>query len=100
MTITTTASTTWALQRPRRFYADWLGFPSVGLIGVVVVGVRRKSRKKTLILGGFSLMALLLAIGCGAGQQTPGTSSGTSTVTVTGSTASFTHSTTFTLTVN
>ena len=99
MTITTTASTTSALQRPRVFYADWLGFASMGLVGVVVVGVRRKSRR-ALILGALSLLIMLMAIGCGGRHETPGTPSGTSTVTVTGSTTGFTHSTTFTLTVN
>jgi hypothetical protein len=99
MTITTTAMTS-ALQRLPRFYAHWLGLTSMGSISVVVIGVRRRSRKKALILGAFSLMVLLLAIGCGALQQTPGTPSGATTVTVTGATTSFTHSTTFTLTVN
>ena len=100
MTITTAASATSALQRPQRLYTDWLGFTSMGLIGLVVVGVHRKSRKRALILGACSLTVLLMAIGCGARQQTPGIPSDTSTVTVTASTTSFTHSTTFTLTVN
>jgi hypothetical protein len=100
MTITTTASAASALQQPRVFYADWMGFTSMGFIGVVFVGVRRKSRRKALILGAFSLIVLLMAMGCGGHQPTPGTPRGTSTVTVTGSTTSFTHSTTFTLTVN
>lgn len=100
MTITTTASTSAAVEHPRVFYADWLGFTSMGLIGVVLVGVRRKNRKKALIIGVFSLMVLLMTIGCGSRQQIPGTPSGTSTVTVTASTSSSTHSTTFTLTVN
>jgi hypothetical protein len=100
LTIATTGSTTSAMQRPPTFYADWPGLASIGLMGMMVAGVRRKSRKKALILGAFSLVVLLMAIGCGALQQTPGTPSGASTVTVTGSTTGFTHSTTFTLTVN
>jgi hypothetical protein len=105
MTISTTGSTTSALARPRMLYADWLGFTSMGLIGVVVIGGRRKSRKKAAILVTLSLMAVLMAVGCGGhSQQTPstvpGTPSGTSRVTVTGSTTGSTHSTTFTLTVN
>jgi hypothetical protein len=100
MTITTTAPPASALQHPPRVYANWLGFTSMGLIGVVVVGVRRKSRKKAIVLCAFSLLVLLMAIGCGSRQQTPTIPSGASTVTVTGSTTSFTHSTTFTLTVN
>ncbi len=103
MTITTTASTTAALERPRTLYASWLGFTSMGLIGVVVMGARKKGRKKAIILGAFALMVVLMAIGCGGKHTpvtTPGTPPGTSTITVTGSTTGFTHSTTFTLTVN
>jgi len=101
MTITTTASTTAELDTPRALYANWLGFASLGLLGVVVTGVRRKSRNKTLLLSAFSLLVILILAGCGGHtQQTvPGTPPGTSTVTVTGSNTSFTHSTTFTLTV-
>jgi carboxypeptidase family protein len=85
--------------------ADWLGFTSVGLIGVVIVGVRRRNRMKALIFAAVSLIVLLMATGCGGrSEQTPvpvpGTPSGISTVTVPGSTGGFTHSTTFTLTVN
>jgi hypothetical protein len=72
----------------------------LGLIGVVVVGVRTKSRKRGLVLLAFSLGILLTAIGCATARQIQGTPSGTVTVTVTGSTASFTHVTTLTLTVN
>jgi len=101
MTITTTASTISALEHPRVLYADWLGFSSMGLMGLVVIGVRRKNRKKSVALG-VSLMLMLTIVGCG-GRSTvtvPGTPLGTSTVTVTGATTSFTHSTTLTLTVN
>jgi hypothetical protein len=99
MTIATTASTS-AVEVPRAIYAGWLGFTSVGFMGLVVVGVRRKSRKKSLVLSALLLMLLLAAMGCGGHQQTAGTPRGTSTVTVTGSTANFTHTTTFKLTVN
>jgi hypothetical protein len=103
MTISTKMSTMAALEHPRALYASWLGFSSLGLIGVVVLGGRRKSRKKSVVLGAFSLMVVLMTVGCGGGsssQETiPGTPLGTSAVTVTGSTTAFTHSTTFTLTV-
>ncbi len=82
-------------------YADWLGFSSMGLMGLAVIGARRKNRKKSVVLG-VSLMLVLMIVGCG-GRSTvtvPGTPPGTSTVTVTGSTTSFTHSTTLTLTVD
>jgi len=105
MTITTTASTIAALEHPRVLYAGWLGFSSMGLIGVMLLGGRRnnrkKSRKRSVVLGAFSLMLVLMTAGCGGRSQEtiPGTPLGTSTVTVTGSTTAFTHSTTFKLTV-
>jgi hypothetical protein len=102
VTISTTATTTASLERPHGFYAAWLGFASMGLMGLVVLG-SKKNRKKLTVLGALALMAVLMAVGCG-GKHTPvtvtGTPQGTSTVTVTGSTTGFTHSTTFTLTVN
>ena len=84
-------------------YAGWVGLTGMGLMGLVVVGVRRMSRKRVVILSGFSLIVLMMTMGCGAlqtGLGTTGTPPGTSTVTMTGSTTGFTHSTTFTLTVN
>jgi hypothetical protein len=101
-TIMTTESTTSAGRRPPAIYASWVGFTSMGLIGLVVVGVRRKSRKKVVIFGALSVTVLLMTMGCGAlqtGPGTVGTPPGTFTVTMTGSNASFTHSTTVTLTV-
>ena len=105
MTITTTASTTAALERPRTLYAAWLGFTSLGFVGLVLMGGRRKIRGKAGILGFLAVTVVLLAIGCGGRSVQPpttvsGTPQGTSTITVTGATTGFTHSTTFTLTVN
>ena len=105
MTITTTASTTAALEQPRTLYAGWVGFTSLGLMGVVVVGANKKRRKTAVIFCATSLVVVLMAIGCGGSpKHSPvtvlGTPAGTSTVTVTGATTGFTHSTTFTLTVN
>jgi hypothetical protein len=103
-TITTTASTTSALQRQPGVYSSWMGFTGMGLIGLVAAGVRRIKRKsrKSVLLGAFSVMVLLMIMGCGSLQVTPGatgTPSGTFTVTMTGSNSSFSHSTTLTLTV-
>jgi len=105
MTITTTASTTAALEQPRTLYAGWVGFTSLGLIGVVVVGANKKRRKTAVIFCATLLVVVLMAIGCGGSpKHSPvtvlGTPAGTSTVTVTGATTGFTHSTTLTLTVN
>jgi hypothetical protein len=104
MTITTTASTTAALERPRPLYAGWLGSTSMGLVGVVLLGGYRKGRKKVGIVSAMALMTVLLAVGCGGRSVPPpvtilGTPQGTSTITVTGTTSGFTHSTTFTLVV-
>jgi hypothetical protein len=104
MTITTTASTTAALERPRTLYAGWLAFTSMGLVGVVLMGGYRKGRKKVGTVSAMALMMVLLAVGCGGRSVQPpvtilGTPQGTSTITVTGSTSGFTHSTTFMLVV-
>jgi hypothetical protein len=98
LTVSTTASTSAALRQPTALFTAWLGFSSVGLIGIVVVAARRKSRR---ILAALPLAVLLLIVGCGGRSQETagGTPPGTSIVTVTGSTANSTHSTTFTLIV-
>jgi hypothetical protein len=81
-------------------YADWFAFASMGLVGMVVVGLGKGSRR-LLIPGALAILILLIVVaGCGGHQGTAGTPPGTSTVTVTGSTTSFIHATTFTLTVN
>jgi hypothetical protein len=100
MTITTTAATASAMQLSPVFDATWLGFTGIGMIGVVAIGVRRKSRRKPFFLAVLSLMLVLMFIGCGGRPETPGTPTGTSIITVTGSTTGLAHSTTFTLTVN
>ena len=102
MTITTTAASRAAIERPRDLYASGWGFATMGLMGVVVLGVRRKSRRKALLLAAFSLIVTLMGAGCG-GHSEPsvsGTPPGTYTVTVTGSNASFIHSASLRLTVN
>ena len=100
MTVTTTAATTAALERPRGVFAAWLAFGSFGVMGLVLIGARKKNRKGAVLFGVLSLMIAMLAVGCGGHTTTPGTPQGTSTITVIGTTAGFSHSTTFTLTVN
>jgi hypothetical protein len=102
VTISTASAATSSLERPRMPFAGWLGFISAGLLGMVVVGVSKKNRKRTRMLHAMAMMVLLTVSGCGTHtQQTiPGTPPGTSTVIVTGSTTGATHSTTFTLIVN
>ncbi|HMC32675.1 MAG TPA: hypothetical protein VKL99_17690, partial [Candidatus Angelobacter sp.] len=103
LTISTTAATA-ALAHSQVFYAAWLPFSGIGLFGIVVIATRRRSRKAA---AGFAVLALMLVIllnGCGGHPTTttpkPGTPAGTSVVTVTATSATFTHSTTFSLTVN
>jgi hypothetical protein len=101
MTIKTTASArAAAMHQSRLLYGSWLSLSGMGLIGVVISGARKKSRCKTT-LGIVAFVVMLLSVGCGSVSfpRTQGTPIGTSTVTVTGSTGTFTHSTTLTLTV-
>ncbi len=104
MTITTTATTTSALERPRIFYVVWLPLGGLGLTGIVMIGPRRKRRPATLSVAALWLTLLLLALsGCGGGHTPvtiPGTPKGTSTITVTATSPDTTHTSTFTLTVN
>ncbi|HYL93444.1 MAG TPA: hypothetical protein VEW69_09835, partial [Alphaproteobacteria bacterium] len=105
MTITTTATTTAALQRPRVFYAAWVPLSSLGLVGIVLVGTRRRNRKKVVGLAALSLvLGLLLVNGCGGSKHVPvtnpGTPPGSYTITTTATSPNVTKSTTFTLVVN
>ena len=45
VTITTTATTRAALQGPRLFYANWLSFSGMGLIGVVMLGAPEEQQE-------------------------------------------------------
>ena len=101
ITINTTASSRAATDGPRLLFANWINFSGIGLIGLVFVGARLKNHLK-VAMGILALVFLLASLGCGSGTaslQTSGTPPGTSTVTVTGATTNFTHSTTIRLTV-
>ncbi|MGA8439026.1 MAG: S8 family serine peptidase [Candidatus Sulfotelmatobacter sp.] len=106
VTIATTASTAAAIAHPGMFYAAWLPFSGLGLVGMALMipGKRRQaSRMLTLLFLGLSIFA----VGCGGGSSAPapvpaynGTPKGTYTVTVAGTSSNVTQSTTFSLTVN
>ncbi len=103
VTINTTASSRAAIDGSRIFFAHWISFSGLGLIGMVFVGARGKNRLR-VAMGTLALLFLLTSLGCGSGTGsaspgTAGTPIGTSIVTVTGATATFTHSTTIRLTV-
>jgi hypothetical protein len=103
LTIATTGPSA-ALQQSRATYATWVPFGlGFGLIGIVVIGTRGRRRKITTTLVTLAFVVMLL-VGCG-GHSTPnpgnpGTPKGTFPITVTATSGSVTHSSTFNLTVN
>jgi uncharacterized repeat protein (TIGR01451 family) len=101
LTIATTAHTSSALERPRTFYAVWLPFSGLGLIGIVMIGRRRKNRKTVVVFIAAGLMMLLALAGCGGSSinTATGTPAGSYPVTVTATAGATTQSTNFTLVV-
>jgi hypothetical protein len=103
LTISTTAPGTAALMQPQGLiYATWLSFGGLGLVGMVGVGTRKRSRKALLVLALLLLVPMLLTIvSCdnGGRHTVPGTPPGTYPVTVTATAGALTHSTTLSLTV-
>ena len=96
---------------PRRgaFYAVWLPFSGLGVLGLVVAGAPGKRRWAALLLMALLFISLLPALaGCGGSSavtttpppQDPGTTKGTFTITVTGTSGNLAHGTSFSLTVN
>jgi Subtilase family len=101
ISITTTKAIT-KLEGPRTYYAMWLPFTGIGLMGIVLMGARKRNRKAAAGLGSLVLMAMLLTLtSCGSSKPTPmpGTPPGTSTITVTATSTAQTKSATFTLVV-
>jgi hypothetical protein len=101
ISITTTAAVT-KLERPHTYYAMWLPFTSIGLIGIVLMGVRKRNPKSAVVLGVLASMAMVLTLtSCGGSHHTsPGTPPGTYTITVTATSSTNTTKTaTFTLVV-
>jgi len=100
LTVATTAHTSSALERPRTFYATWLPLTGLGLIGIVVIGRRRRSPKSILVFTATAVMMLLALAGCGSSKNlATGTPAGTYTVTVTATAGATAQSTNFTLVV-
>jgi hypothetical protein len=89
-------------------YALWLGMPGLALLGLTLVGpAPNKNLRFWLLLGVLiSLLALQMACGGGGGgttqfapPSTPGTPTGTFTITITGTSGSLQRSTTASLTL-
>jgi hypothetical protein len=113
VTLTTTASTATTIAHPGIFYAAWLPFSGLGLVGIAFM-IPGKRCKASTILTLLVLGASIFAVGCGGSSSHSsapvapvvpvvpaynGTPQGTYTVTVTGNSSNVTQSTTFSLTV-
>ncbi len=104
---TTITITTAAPQSAGLVNAPTLGWSVAGgftLAGVLLLGIPRPRRRWTGTLGLLLLGLLWIGAGCGGSAafntaQTPGTPTGTFTVTVTASSGGLTHNTAFTLNV-
>lgn len=110
LSMSTKATTTAQLVAPTPFghsnqplFAIWLGLPGLVVAGAGVSGKRRKLIAVVVLM--LVLAALIGFVACGGGaktptnQTTPGTPTGTYSVTVTGTSGTLTHTTTLTLIV-
>ncbi len=107
VTISTTGNSAelqWpALFQNRGALAYALQFPGLGLLGALLVGTKRRSRKRPSLLHlGAVLIGLLWMVGCAGGtgiEQQQRTKSGTYTITVSGNSSNIQHALPLTLTI-
>jgi len=102
LTVTTTAPVAQLVplrsSHDRILYAFWMPLQGIGLLGMILVGAGARSRKlRVFFLSLLICTALMFVVGCagGTGIQTPpqqGTTPGTYTITVTGSSGGLQHS--------
>jgi hypothetical protein len=102
LTISTTAPSA-TVAHSRVFYAAWLPFSGMGMIGIIVMATHRRKRKTAPTFAALALTMILLLIGCG-GRPNPatgnvGTPTGAFAVTVTARSGAVTRSTSFSLIV-
>jgi hypothetical protein len=110
LTISTSAPTYAALGHPVRPGGHWRSYGTIALAGILLLGIPARRRRWQTILG---VMLLLMAtagssLGCGGGgggysppvgNSTPGTTAGSYTIAVTGSSGGVTSSGSITLNV-
>ena len=110
LTVSTTAATTGALVRPNSRGTPWYAVGGTALACLLFFGIPARRRRWRMMLGVFTLFALLTGglVSCGGkssgggggGGGNSGTTTGTYTITVTGASGSIMQTTTVTLTVN
>jgi subtilase family serine protease len=111
LTISTTAASTAALARPRRPAIPWYAAATTALACVLLFGIPAQRRRWSTMLGMLALLVALTggALACGGGANNgggggggtsnPGTTAGTYTITVTGTSGAITASAAVQLTV-
>jgi hypothetical protein len=79
------------------------GWPlwAIGLLVLILLAHRTKTRRQAAVwIFAATVFVVLLVVACGGGSPRGGTPPGTSTLTITGTAGSLTHTTTVTLSVN